>query len=332
MRNTMTGLFGLLLLGASGCSKSESDPGTMPEPAAPQSAFSSVEVAANGAAGFTTPLSGTPLPGGGVAFLATLPASEEEPARPALMRGVTGEEPSVLYSGSLLQSPIDLDVSADGASILVADSVHLDEEGASAGGAILTFPIDGGEPSASAVGYLPRAVTVADSGEIYFSGRDPESGSTGVFRLAGGAVENVYVGAPLVEPSGIAVFGDGRVLVADTSYSDGEGSDTASRGAVVLLENGYASLYASGFETGYPAGIALTSDDAVLIVSGQGPDSSNLVFLFSTADPSAAPQIESAFAAEQWSSGGLHRAHGENRFAWCDRSAGGGTIYSIAAN
>jgi hypothetical protein len=33
-----------------------------------------------------------------------------------------------------------------------------------------------------------------------------------------------------------------------------------------------------------------------------------------------------------WSSGGLHRAHGENRFAWCDRAAEGGTVYAIEAN
>ena len=73
-------------------------------------------------------------------------------------------------------------------------------------------------------------------------------------------------------------------------------------------------------------------DDAVLIVSGQGPDSSNIVFLFDTADPEAEPRLETAFASQMWSSGGLHRAHDENRFAWCDKTAEGGTIYSIEAN
>jgi hypothetical protein len=127
------------------------------------------------------------------------------------------------------------------------------------------------------------------------------------------------------------VFGDGRLLVADTSFSDGEDSAIASRGAVVELDSGEARLFASGFETGYPAGLALTTDDRVLIVSGQGPDSSNLVFLFDTEHPDRDPLIETAFASEAWSSGGLHRAHGENRFAWCDRAAGGGTVYAIQA-
>jgi len=42
-------------------------------------------------------------------------------------------------------------------------------------------------------------------------------------------------------------------------------------------------------------------------------------------------KIEMAFASQMWSSGGLHRAHGENRFAWCDKAAEGGTVYSIEA-
>jgi len=196
---------------------------------------------------------------------------------------------------------------------------------------MLSFASGGGRPGASAIGYAPRAVTVADSGEIYFSGVDPESGEPGVFELSGDVVEAMYVGAPLVDPSGIAVFGDGRLLVADTSFSDGDDSAIGSRGAVVLIDGGDATLFASGFETGYPAGLALTRDDEVLIVSGQGADSSNLVFLFDTNEPESEPKIETGFASEQWSSGGLHRRHGQNRFAWCDKTAQGGTIYTIEA-
>jgi hypothetical protein len=331
MQKSKLGFLGLLLLGASACSESDSGGGNEPPPGS-GSAFSSVEVAARASDAFTTPLSGTPLPDGAVAFIAMRPATEEEPARPALFRGSPGEAPSVLYSGDRLQNPLDLDISVDAASIVVADSVYLDENAENVAGAILTFPIGGGEPAASAIGYQPRAVTVADSGEVYFSGIDPQSGEPGVFELVSDVVEVVYAGAPLVDPSGIAVFGDGRLLVADTSFSDGEASAIASRGAVVLIDGGEAALFASGFETGYPAGLALTRDDGVLIVSGQGPDSSNLVFLFDTNEPEAEPTIETAFAGEQWSSGGLHRAHGANRFAWCDKSAEGGTIYGIEAN
>ena len=322
---------GLVLLGAGGCSESSTG-NPNPRAAASDSAFSSIEVVAAASSDFTNPLSGAPLPSGDVAFVARLPETAETPARAALLRAHAGKPPTVLYAGELLSNPLDLDVTADGASLVVADSVHLDGDGANDGGAVLTFPADGGEPSAAAVGYVPRAVTVADSGEIYFSGRDPERGEPGVFALSGDAVVPVYTGAPLVDPSGIAVFADGRVLVADTSYSDGDGAETTSRGAVVLIEHGEATLFASGFETGYPAGLALTTDERVLVVSGQGADSSNLVFLFDTSAPEAPPRVETAFASEHWSSGGLHRAHGSNHFAWCDRAQGGGTVYSIAAD
>lgn len=321
----------LLLLGAGGCAESSTG-SSHPRPPASESAFSSVEAAAEAAGDFTNPLSGTPLPSGEVAFIARVPETVETPARAALLRARAGTRPTLVYSGELLSNPLDLDVTADGAAIVVADSVHLDGEGQDDGGAVLTFPIEGGEPSAAAVGYVPRAITVADSGEIYFSGRDPERGEPGIFALSGDAVVPVYTGAPLVDPSGLAVFADGRLLVADTSYSDGEGARTTSRGAVVLIDHGEATLFASGFETGYPAGLALTTDERLLVVSGQGADSSNLVFLFDTSAPDAPPRVETAFASEQWSSGGLHRAHGSNQFAWCDRARSGGTVYSIAAD
>lgn len=327
LAKTSVGVAGVLAILATGCQK-DSDSPTVPSDESP---FASVEVAARSSELFSNPWSGVPLSDGAVAFIATLPATEEEPARAAVLRGEPDGEPSVLYAGSLLANPLDLDLSVDGTLLFVADSVHLDADGQNAGGAILELPLDGSEPRALATGHAPRAVTVGDSGEIYFSGRDPEDGAPGVFRLADGAVERVYSGAPLVDPSGIAVFADGRVLVADTRLGEGEASELPSRGGVVLLEDGEASVFAAGFETGYPAGIALTADDATLIVSGQGPDSSNLVFLFATANPAEPAYVETAFAGEHWSSAGLHRAHGTNRLAWCDRSASGGTIYTITA-
>lgn len=327
MAKTSIGVAGVLLLLSAGCQKDRS---SSPDPSA-DSPFSSVEVAAQASDLFTNPWSGVPLPDGDVAFVAMLPATEEEPARAAVLRSEPGGAPSVIYSGALLGNPLDLDLSADETELFVADSVHLDAEGLNGGGALVRVPLDGSEPSAVAVGYAPRSVTVAESGDVYFSGRDPESGVVGVFRFAGDAVEAVYTGEALVDPSGIAVFRDGRVLVADTRLAEAEGSMLSSRSGVVLLEEGEASVFASGFETGYPAGIALTADERTLIVSGQGPDSSNLVFLFDTDEPEEPVYVETAFATQHWSSGGLHRARGENRFAWCDRSASGGTIYAITA-
>ncbi len=298
-----------------------------------ESPFASVDAAATASDTFQTPRAGVPLPSGGVAFIAALPATETEPVRAGLLIAEPDGEPSVLYSGAALVNPFDLDLAADGQSLYVADSVFLDADGVNAAGAILNFSLAGGEPTSSAVGYLPRAVTVAETGDVFFSGRDPESGAPGVFRRSAGddVIDSVYSGAPLVDPSGIAVFRDGRVLVADTSLSDDDDSTLGSRGGVVLLENGSATVFVSGFETGYPAGVALTKDERNLIVSGQGADSSNLVFIFDTTNPEADPYVETGFASRQWSSAGLHRALDRNTFAWCDSSAEDGTVYSITA-
>src|SRR5688572_4194390 len=124
MRTSKIGGLALLLLNLAACSESKSggDGMNAPEPSASDSAFSSVEVAASASEAFTTPLSGVPLASGGIAFIAMQPGTDETPARPALFRASPGEAPSVLYSGDLLRTPLDLDVSADGTSILVADS------------------------------------------------------------------------------------------------------------------------------------------------------------------------------------------------------------------
>jgi hypothetical protein len=317
---------GLLALLATSCSKADKVDGDAPSAASP---FTSVEATATAGDTFSGPRSGVPLPGGGVAFVASVPATEDEAAHAGLFRSVDGET-TLLYAGALLQNPLDLDLALDGSTLFVADSIYVDDLGEAAGGAILSFPVEGGEPTANAIGYAPRAVTVAESGDVYFSGRDRDSGQPGVFRLAGDSAQTLYSGAPLVDPSGLAVFEDGQVLVADTRAQE-DASTNATRGAVIAIADGEARLFASGFETGYPAGIALSADESKLIISGQGADSTNLVYVLDAHDPSAEAYVETGFAAQSWSSGGLHRAHGESTFAWCDRAAAGGTIYTISA-
>jgi hypothetical protein len=193
-------------------------------------------------------------------------------------------------------------------------------------------PAQGGEVTLLAQGFSPRSVTLGPSDRLYFSGVDPQSGEPGVFSLSGDAVATVFSGAPLIDPSGIAVFADGRVLVADTRLFDGAMDPRALDGeaGVVLLQSGVANVFATGFATGFPAGIALTLDESTLIVSGQGPDRSDTVYLVSVAHPDqAATPVTAAFSAFQDSSAGLKRAHGANTFIWASLSAGGGTVFKI---
>jgi hypothetical protein len=305
-------------------------------PSTPKSPFKSLAAAANAPASFSQPRAGVPLGDGSIAFLATLEAvSDEERAGTGARIGVwlqpaQGGAPSVLYAGDKLVNPFDIDASLDGKTLYVADVAG----GAEGRGAILSLAASGGEPTEVVSGWAPRGVTVASDDRVYFSGIDDTTGESGVFLLAGAAVSRVFAGAPLVDPSGIAVLKDGGALVSDTRLFDGLSDGTtitnASEAGVVLIKDGQASIFATGFVTGYPAGIALTVDDTALIISGQGPDHSDTVYIVDVANPKAPPTVVTdTFSAFQDSSAGLKRAHDSNTFIWASLAANGGTIYEI---
>lgn len=304
------------------------------------SPFKSLDAAANAPDLFAAPRAGVPLANEAVAFIATQTSSDAKPD-PELDDGVDPAGPRaaiflkpgdgaarVLYTGPELVSPLDIEASADGATLYVADYAG----GSEGGGAILSLSAQGGDVALLAQGYSPRSVTLGPGDQLYFSGVDPSSGAPGVFALHGDAVTTVFSGAPLVDPSGIALFGDGRVLVADTRLFDGSVDARALDGeaGVVLLDHGAARVFATGFATGFPAGIALTVDESTLIVSGQGPDRSDTVYLVDVAHPERAPTpVTAAFSVYQDSAAGLKRAHDENTFIWASLSANGGTVFKI---
>jgi hypothetical protein len=301
--------------------------------------FRSVEPAANAPAAFSQPRAGVPLRDGSIVFIATLEGiSDEEKANGGARIGVwlqpaAGGAPIVLYAGDKLVNPFDLDASLDGTTIYVADVAG----GAEGRGALLALATTGGEPTAVVDGWAPRGVTVGGDDRVYFSGIDDVTGESGVFMLAGGAVTRLFAGPPLVDPSGIAVLRDGRVLVADTrlfdAVSDGTTGTIGSEAGIVLIEDGQASIFATGFVTGYPAGIALSLDEKSLVVSGQGPDRSDTVYVVDVLHPKTPPTVVTdVFSAFQDASAGLKRAHDSNTFIWASLAANGGTIYRIRGN
>src|SRR5579859_5937925 len=235
----------LLATLASGCGGSSSDQPMMP----PKEPFKlqSVESAANAPMSFTQPRAGVPLADGSVAFIATLEDRPETETTASgervgvLLQAAGGGAPTVLYAGDALVNPFDIDASLDQKSLFVADpSAGMDNDGA-----ILSLAVTGGEPTEQASGYRPRSITVAPDGSLYFSGVDPMSGEPGVFRLAGGMVTALATGAPFVDPSGIALMKDGRVLVADTRLFDVRDSATkpiASEAGIVVVKDGAASI------------------------------------------------------------------------------------------
>ena len=188
--------------------------------------FKSLETAANSPAVFSAPRAGVPLQGNAIAFVALARDAATNAAQPAIFaQRSTRSEPTVLYSGAGLVSPLDIDVSIDGRTLFVADFAG----GASGTGAILSLPASGGSPSFAAEGWSPRSVTVGPNDEVYFSGLDPSTGKTGVFQLTGGTVSTVFSGGPLIEPSGIAAFADGRLLVADARALDHRDTSSGAR-------------------------------------------------------------------------------------------------------
>jgi hypothetical protein len=308
-------------------------------PNTPMPPFRSLEAAANAPAAFSQPRAGVPLTDGSIAFIATMEAVSDEEragagARVAVfLQPAQGGSPSVLYAGDKMVNPFDIDASMDGKTLYVADVAG----GAEGRGAIFTLSPTGGEPTEVVSGWAPRGVTVAGDDRVYFSGIDDTTGEAGVFLLAGSAVTRIHAGAPLVDPSGIAVLRNGGVLVSDTRLFDGVSDGTTARNAseagVVLIKDGQASVFATGFVTGYPAGIALTVDDKALIISGQGPDRSDTVYIVDVANPTAPPTVVTdKFSAFQDSSAGLKRAHDSNTFIWASLAANGGTIYRICGN
>lgn len=315
-----------------GCADTKSDSsGTNPTNEGP---FKSLEAISNAPSTFSSPRAGAPLSDGSVVIIATLESAPTEDATDSgervaiLKQSPGGAPPSVLYSGDALVNPLDLAVSLDGETVYVADP----SGGPDGSGAVSTLSSSGGEPSVVLAGYRPRAITVADDGRVYVSGVSNESGAPGVFELRGGTAVSVFEGAPLVDPSGIAVQADGTVLVADTRLFDAS-ADVSSEAGIVRIQGGKASVFASGFATGYPAGIALTRDEKTLIVSGEGPDRSDTVFLVDMSAPAQPPVAVTAdFSRYQDASAGLKRAHDSNTFIWASLAANGGTVFRIVAN
>ena len=333
----------LLCTGLGACGDDASVVASAPEPQTPTEAagpFKSLAPAANAPDAFSQPRAGVPLASGDVAFVAIDESSRDDDVsslgphaavflQPAPAADGSRGAPRLLYAGDELVSPLDIDASADGRTLLVADYAG----GAEGAGAILRVSTTGEARSFAADGWSPRSITLGPDGTSYFSGVEPESGQPGVFRLRGDGVEPLFVGPPLVDPSGIAVFRDGRVLVADTRLLDGAAllaDVTASEAGVVLIENGAASVFATGFATGFPAGIALTLDERTLIISGQGPDRRDSVYLVNVAAPRELPAVVTdVFSEERDSSAGLKRAHDSNVFIWSSLSFAGGTVFRI---
>ncbi len=230
-----------------------------------------------------------------------------------------------LFVGKPFVAPRGIALSVNGQQLYVADP---------AAGQIFLLPIDGGSQSTvpGSLGTAPQNLDVLIQGGqqvIYFTGKDPGSGLVAVFELpaTGAKVPMVLVkGSPLVAPDGVTVTHARIIYIADRSAASG------GFGKVFKIVGSTVTVIVDRVRTGNPAGIALSANDAVLLVSALQPNGlSDQVLLvdLSTLQTGSVTKV----IAQNQNAGGLHASRcveKAEKLAWADGRVGGnGKVYLI---
>ncbi len=232
---------------------------------------------------------------------------------------------SEVFAGQPFVAPTGIAIGCSGLQMYIADPQAFSSGGQP--GRIFAIPIEGGAPVPvpGTEGTAPRGMDVISEGGgemIYFSGKDPRSGEVGVFKIPGigdRAPRVVAVGSPLVEPDGVAVTRAGTVYVTDRAAAGG------CLGSVLKIGGGKISKLVDMVRTGNPAGIALSLDDSLLLVSVIQPNDYDQLLLVHL-DTLQTESFTRMIGQNRNSSGGVHRAGNRNVFAWADRN---GTIFQL---
>jgi len=240
-----------------------------------------------------------------------------------------GSAPSkALWTGTPLVSPLNIATSTDGKTLFITDPGAEDPSGNP--GRLFSIPAGGGAIAivTNADGYRPRGLEIiSEEGKdvIYFAGSD-STGAGGIFKVPAddsGPVVAITTGAPLNDPSGVAVTAKGDVYACDTvQANDG-------LGIVVSVKSGVVATIATGVRAGFPCGVALTEGDDSLLISALDPIKKTDVVLTIDLATSATTSFSDGIDTYQ-ESAGLHRAKlGGNTFAWADSQANGGTVFRV---
>lgn len=284
----------------------------------------SIDPIATGGAAFSTPLDSTPDPDAKTIYF-----TAQSDGTPGVFRvAVAGGAVTPLAVGAPLSAPLGIAVAPSGTLLFVADPAA--EEG-DVVGRIFTLSTEGGAPAtlAGTEGTLARGVDVvpAPGGDLlFFTGTAPGTSEPAVMRMpaAGGAVTVLAKGGALSDPSGVAATSSGEtVYVTDTSASNGRGAVFA------VTEAGVESTIVKDIGVGYPAGIALSLDESVLLVSGiDSTTGSDVVYRVELATGAVQHLTEGISANVD--AGGVHRARNKDTYSWADLSAGsGGAVYLV---
>jgi DNA-binding beta-propeller fold protein YncE len=317
-------VLGLAVIGLAAC---KADTQQQPEP---ETAYDAVPAAIG--SDFWSPFDAAPSPLADMIYFTALTADGAGVFKVAAENGT----PQALHVGEPLTAPFGVMPDTANASVFVVDSgsegIVADDDVDTTTGRIFEISTSGGTPQSltAAEGTVPKSLDIVSSGgsdRIYFTGRDPQTLAPAVFSMDtnGGSLTTIASGAPLADPSGIAVVSDGTIYVADVAAMNNEA-------AILRIRNGAVEVFKTGLRVGYPAGIALTLDEKALFVSGLKKDEgTSVVHVIDLATGNV-----SAFdknIAQNENSAGVHRAHQSDAFAWADSKGTpnnpGGTVYFI---
>jgi sugar lactone lactonase YvrE len=208
--------------------------------------------------GFTSPTDAVASLDGSEFYFAAYDL-EKQPAvfRTQSNAGATAEK---LAAGDPLESPLGLVLSCDGKTVYIADI------GGEAG-MVLSIGTSGGTPTDLAVTGIVRPGGLAmgpDCKTLFATGRT-EDGMPALFKISimGGAASPVWMGEPLMAPTGLHVDTDGVAWVMDhrAAGTNGEGVLFA-----IPQDGSAANEIASDLRMGTFGGVSLTAGGGVAVM------------------------------------------------------------------
>jgi sugar lactone lactonase YvrE len=182
--------------------------------------------------------------------------------QPALFRteAIAGATAEKLVTGEPLESPLGLVLACDGKTLYVADI------GGEAG-AVLSIGTAGGTLTDLAVTGIVRPGGLAmgpDCKTLFATGRT-DDGMPALFKISimGGAASPVWIGEPLMSPTGLHVDGDGVAWVMDhrAAGANGEGVLFA-----IPQDGSAANEVISDLRMGTFGGVSLTAGGGVAVM------------------------------------------------------------------
>jgi DNA-binding beta-propeller fold protein YncE len=217
-----------------------------------------------------------------------------------------------LATGEPLEAPIGLVLSCDGKTLYVADMGGDD-------GAVLSLAIGGGTPADLGVTGVIRPGGLAmgpDCKTLYVTGRTAD-GMPALFSVAttGGAATVVWMGMPLVSPTGLHVDHEGVAWVMDhlAAGKDGEGVLFA-----IPSDGSKADEVISDLRMGTPGGVSLTAGGGTAVMPTRDHDGNAQL----TSVDIATGEMKQLPATDMIDPAGLRTARKAGVFALVDSEGG----------